>query len=1043
MSQVDEILNSLEVSTHEHDVIDTDKTFTIDPFTRNIIADSGQKTIIIQGDHNSERFTFTMPRYIEGHDMALCNLIYVPYINSEPEGRNARFKTGVYPVNDLTIVPDKDKVTFSWLISGNATKYEGNTTFSVLFSCVTGKRVDYRWSTNFYEELYVLKSLDSELSFENEYVEVIEAWKEAVKAEFAEFIDIKVQEYVSIAKEELNQSLTDYLNSHIEIFNNKINTFDEILRTEITKMDNDIDVLKARMDTFTSLPEGSTAGDAELADIRVGANDKTYDSAGTAVREQFNEVNENVDYTCSREKIEFIEGGNIKLAYDIGTVVDLTPEDVSWYRYAIVDCVENDIFLINATGGGNPRLWGFLDDNNILLSVAAASITGNDLELRAPKNAAKIVINDTSKNANCYKISGRVIENEGYVHKIVKSLSVTEKITFIDGKNIKLAYDIGSVVDLTPEIVSNYRYAIVECTDGDSFIINGTSGENPRLWAFLDENDKLLSVANTGEAGVNLELRAPKNAAKIIVNDSSKTANSYVTRLINAETLKGFGTTEIDMITGYNITLAVGIGNTVNLTPNAVSSYEYAIIPCEEGDVFTINGVGGENPRLWGFVNEDNILISVAASSLDVSNLILVTPANASKLIVNNITSSNRCSYMGIPSTAIGKMHTKLSDCLEEDFTIQSIGEDHILSTIRGLSWSDELADKITDFEKDGDLMVHVSTFTIINQIVYMTYYANTRSTGEVAEEHTARFVYCSLDDPNNKTFIDLQDVGETYDDKTVDAIYDTILMRKDDNTLYLMWTAKLDGMYYRLYRTFDISTGELSDIQKNYFKVGDITNEFSISGMTSAFAENNIKHKPMTIDIGIMQKLSSRIEDGVTYYYTGCYANNFNCIIKSSDLITWEFVAMPDFDNASQFENAVYVLGDKVYYFVRQEWNYNNGFLTYYDLVNGTWHRPVYINDCQSRSDFFYYNGELYLIHAPKDRNHLEIIWINTTYLAHSSVYQTAYVANSFYPYVLVYDDKFYISFTVGRKHIRLCTFTLSEISANTVLNKLKQLFL
>lgn len=222
--------------------------------------------------------------------MALCNLIYVPYINSEPEGRNARFKTGVYPVNDLTIVPDKDKVTFSWLISGNATKYEGNTTFSVLFSCVTGKRVDYRWSTNFYEELYVLKSLDSELSFENEYVEVIEAWKEAVKAEFAEFIDIKVQEYVSIAKEELNQSLTDYLNSHIEIFNNKINTFDEILRTEITKMDNDIDVLKARMDTFTSLPEGSTAGDAELADLHVDIDGKEHDTAGEAVRYQFKSI---------------------------------------------------------------------------------------------------------------------------------------------------------------------------------------------------------------------------------------------------------------------------------------------------------------------------------------------------------------------------------------------------------------------------------------------------------------------------------------------------------------------------------------------------------------------------------------------------------------------------------------------------------------------------------------------------------------------------------------------------------------------------------
>lgn len=256
------------------------------------------------------------------------------------------------------------------------------------------------------------------------------------------------------------------------------------------------------------------------------------------------------------------------------------------------------------------------------------------------------------------------------------------------------------------------------------------------------------------------------------------------------------------------------------------------------------------------------------------------------------------------------------------------------------------------------------------------------------------------------------------------------------------MWTARLDGMYYRLYRTFDIAAKKLSDIKKNYFKVGNVTNEFSISGMNNAFVENGIKHKPMSIDIGIMQKLSSRVENGVTYYYTGCYANEFNCIIKSSDLVTWEFVAQPDFNNASQFENAVYVLGDFVYYFVRQEWNYNTGFLTRYDLVNKTWHRPVYIADCQSRSDFFYYNGGLYLIHAPKDRNHLEIVKINTTYLTHSTIHQTAYVENSFYPYVLEHNGVLYISYTVGRKHIRLGTFTISSLSSKTVLNKLKQLF-
>ena len=49
-------------------------------------------------------------------------------------------------------------------------------------------------------------------------------------------------------------------------------------------------LLNARMDTFTSLPSGSTSGDAELMDIRIGEYGESFGSAGSAVRGQNSEI---------------------------------------------------------------------------------------------------------------------------------------------------------------------------------------------------------------------------------------------------------------------------------------------------------------------------------------------------------------------------------------------------------------------------------------------------------------------------------------------------------------------------------------------------------------------------------------------------------------------------------------------------------------------------------------------------------------------------------------------------------------------------------
>ncbi len=349
------------------------------------------------------------------------------------------------------------------------------------------------------------------------------------------------------------------------------------------------------------------------------------------------------------------------------------------------------------------------------------------------------------------------------------------------------------------------------------------------------------------------------------------------------------------------------------------------------------------------------------------------------------------------------------------------------------------LENRIADFERNEaycerhpgthpDRMVHVSTFRIIDNVIYMTYYANTATEREDPLHQEARLAFCPEDAPEDMTIVTLQAAGDLLDGRKIDRLYDTILLYRGGDELYLLWTASVEGLYYRLYCTYNMAGHTLSAIRPNRFQVGDVVNDFSVTGITTALAANGLGHKEMFSDIGIMQKLSRRVENGQTWYYTGTYSGFFNCIIRSRDFITWEYVSMPDFPNMSLWENAVYVLNDRCYYFVRQE-ECGQGFLTCYDLKTRTWSRPFLIRDAQSRSDFTCYRGKLLLVHAPADREGFGIVRVDTEDLSRSVPLFVADMRDSmFYPYTDMYGDDMYISYTVARKHIRLTHFRLPD---------------
>ena len=264
--------------------------------------------------------------------------------------------------------------------------------------------------------------------------------------------------------------------------------------------------------------------------------------------------------------------------------------------------------------------------------------------------------------------------------------NITEDVT--TGAYIKTNVGIGNVVDLTPVENASFGYVVKNCIDGEKLVVTGSAGNNPRLWAFLDGSNKVLTLANQDATATNLEITAPASAMKVIINVNTNTAynivsknallqvKNYVDSTVSLvlETLS----TNVDLSDGFQsgyIAMNYAPGNIISTTPTSSDSTFYKIINVNPGEKFIVTGYSGNASRLWGFIDYKNKLLAVEAAYETIGDKEITAPDDANRLILNSSPGTLPTIVVQVDGAVTQDVAGRLSETEKTGITVDSIVE--------------------------------------------------------------------------------------------------------------------------------------------------------------------------------------------------------------------------------------------------------------------------------------------------------------------------------------------------------------------------------
>ena len=311
---------------------------------------------------------------------------------------------------------------------------------------------------------------------------------------------------------------------------NAIREINDNLSSEISRAKEADEILKSRVDVITSLPEGSTTGDAELQDIRVKADGTTATSAGNAVREQISELKSDfselksdlINKTLPLNVIGKLTKGGYPNPFNNG---EIEPNEGFYYT----DFIAVNKFSPNYFANNVAFLCWYDENKNYIPSVNPKVYNNEKLPM---DNASYFrLATDYEKKDKCYVFNCTEEEFNNYVipynmeyivdNMIDKSEHFTDfdfkEIFDISNRNTYYNIDYGSEikvneyasngwVTIKPIRLKSGTYVYSNIYGYFSITANDLKGSNPtrlsgdtsnKSGSFTIENDKYLWITTT------------------------------------------------------------------------------------------------------------------------------------------------------------------------------------------------------------------------------------------------------------------------------------------------------------------------------------------------------------------------------------------------------------------------------------------------------------------------------------------------------------------------------------------------------------------